>query len=128
MTTVTIILDGTPGRREYAIKVISGLKLEDGEVWDVVIGRHVKRRSTSQNARLWMLHSAAAREVGCSPEDMHEDRLCAMFGHSEIKLPSGVVKRVPLKRSSSLNKKEFGEFMEAVEAFYISELGVFLEV
>jgi hypothetical protein len=32
-----------------------------------------------------------------------------------------------LKRSSQRNKKEFAEFMEKVEAFYISELGVYLE-
>lgn len=127
MTPVTIILDGTPGRREHAIKIINGLRLDDGEVFDVIIGRHVSKRSTSQNARLWLLHTAAAREVGCSPEDLHEDRLCASFGFTEVRLPSGVVKRVPLRRSSTLNKKEFGEWMESVEAFYISELAVFLE-
>ena len=127
MTPVTIILDGTPGRREHAIKVISGLKLEDGEVWDVLICRHVSKRSTSQNARLWLLHTEAAKHVGCSPDDLHEDRLCAVFGYTEVKLPSGVIKQVPLRRSSDLNKKEFGEFMEQVEAFYISELSVFLD-
>ena len=123
---VTIIVD-RPQRRDYAIKVLSKLPVEDGEVWDVVIGRHIARRSLTQNARLWLLHTAAAKHVGCSPDDLHEDRLCAVFGYTEVKLPSGVIKQVPLRRSSDLNKKEFGEFMEQVEAFYISELGVFLE-
>ena len=123
---VTIIVD-RPQRRDYAIKVLSKLPVEDGEVWDVVIGRHIARRSLTQNARLWLLHTAAAKHVGCSPDDLHEDRLCAVFGYTEVKLPSGVIKQVPLRRSSDLNKKEFGEFMEQVEAFYISELSVFLD-
>ena len=123
---VTIIVD-RPQRRDYAIKVIGKLPVEDGEVWDVVIGRHIARRSLTQNARLWLLHTAAAKHVGCSPDDLHEDRLCAVFGYTEVKLPSGVIKQVPLRRSSDLNKKEFGEFMEQVEAFYISELSVFLD-
>ena len=123
---VTIIVD-RPQKRDYAIKVIGKLPVEDGEVWDVVIGRHIARRSLTQNARLWLLHTAAAKHVGCSPDDLHEDRLCAVFGYTEVKLPSGVIKQVPLRRSSDLNKKEFGEFMEQVEAFYISELSVFLD-
>ena len=123
---VTIIVD-RPQRRDYAIKVIGKLPVEDGEVWDVVIGRHIARRSLTQNARLWLLHTEAAKHVGCSPDDLHEDRLCAVFGYTEVKLPSGVIKQVPLRRSSDLNKKEFGEFMEQVEAFYISELSVFLD-
>lgn len=126
MDPVTIIVD-RPQRKEYAVKVLSRLPVDDGEIWDVLIRRHVSKRSLSQNARLWLLHTAAAREVGCSPEDLHEDRLCASFGFTEVRLPSGVVKRVPLKRSSDLNKKDFGMFMEEVEAFYISELGVFLD-
>jgi len=123
---VTIILD-RPERKEYAQKVIGRLPVDGGEVWDVLICRHIDKRSLSQNGRLWKLHTLAARETGCTPEDMHEDRLCASFGYTDVRLPSGFVKQVPLRRSSDLNKKEFGEFMEAVEAFYISELGVFLD-
>ena len=123
---VTIIVD-RPQRRDHALKVIGKLPVDDGEVWDIIIGRHIAKRTLSQNARLWLLHTAAAKHVGCSPDDMHEDRLCAIFGYTEVKLPSGVIKQVPLKRSSDLDKKEFREFMDQVEAFYISELGVFLD-
>ena len=34
---------------------------------------------------------------------------------------------IPLKRSSQRNRKEFGEFMEATEAWYITEFGVWLD-
>lgn len=123
---VTIIVD-RPQKRDHAIKVLSKLSVEDGEVWDVIIGRHIKKRTLSQNSRLWCLHTAAAKHVGCSPEDMHEDRLAAEFGSVPVRLPSGNIKQVPLRRSSDLDKKEFRDFMDHVEAFYISELGVFLE-
>lgn len=128
MNPVTIILDGTPGRREHAIKVINGLKLDDGEVWDVIIGRHIAKRTLPQNSRLWLLHTAAARHVGCTTARIHEDMLCEITGvKAEIRLPSGQIERVPNKRSSDMDKQEFRLFMDQVEAFYISELGVFLE-
>ena len=95
---------------------------------EIVIRPWIEKRSLPQNARLWLLHTAAAGHVGCSPEDMHEDMLCQIFGVAkEVRLPSGTLKRIPLKRSSQLNKKEFRDFMEQVEAFYISELGVWLD-
>jgi hypothetical protein len=49
------------------------------------------------------------------------------FGYTEVRLPSGAVKRKPLKRSSQLDKRELAQFMEKVEAFYISQLGVYLD-
>lgn len=123
---VTLIIDDRPGTKERAKRIIDRLPTKDGQVWDALIGPHRKKRTLTQNARLWLLHTGAGREVGCSPEDMHEDRLCAEFGYTEVRLPSGTMKRVPLKRSSDLNTKEFGIFMEAVETFYITELGFVL--
>lgn len=94
---------------------------------EVVIKPWIEQRSLTQNNRLWALHTAAGNFVGCSAEDMHDDMLCKFYGYREVPMPSGDVKRVPLKRSSQRNKKEFAEFMEQVEAFYISELGVWLD-
>ena len=123
---VTIIVD-RPAKVAYALKVIGKLPVDDGEVWDVIVGRHISRRSNTANARLWLLHTAAAKHVGCSPEDMHEEMLSRHFGYNEVKMPTGVIRRIPLKRSSGLNKKEFAELMESTEIFYLEELGVFLD-
>ena len=122
---ITIILD-RPARKEHALKVISRLNLSDGQVYDLIIGKHISKRSTTANARLWALNSAAAKHVGCSAEDIHEEMLCRHFGFTEVKMPTGVMRRIPLRRSSSLNKKEFAEYMDSTEEFFISELGVFL--
>jgi hypothetical protein len=72
------------------------------------------------------LHSLAAKETGNSAEDMHEEALCRHFGYTEHRMPTGWIKRVPLKRSSVREKKEFSEFMESTEAWYASEFGVWL--
>jgi hypothetical protein len=102
-------------------------KLDLGTTMEVVVRPFIGKRSTEQNSRLWALHAKAGEFVGCTAEDMHEEMLCKIYGYSEIKMPSGYMKRIPLKRSSQRNKKEFSEFMEQVEAFYISELGVMLD-
>jgi hypothetical protein len=111
--------------RTNLISFLQKMSLET--TMEVVVRPFVGKRSNEQNARLWALHGKAAEFVGCTADDMHEEMLCKIYGYSEIKMPSGYVKRVPLKRSSQRNKKEFAQFMEQVEAFYISELGVFLD-
>lgn len=128
MTTIT--LDGSEQRRARAIEVIG--KLPANALWDVTIEKHVERRSNDQNARLWKLHTLAGEVTGYSAEEMHEHALCRHFGFTEDErkdLFTGeiTVKRTPNKRSSKRNKKEFAQFMEATEAWYIAELGVFLE-
>lgn len=91
------------------------------------VGPIREARSLTQNARLWLLHTAAAEVTGCSPARMHEDLLCEHYGYTEKRLPSGDLERVPLKRSSARDKKEFAVFMEFVERFYGDKLGVWLD-
>ena len=84
-----------------------------------------EQRSLPQNARLWALHQLAAKETGYSPDELHELMLCKFFGSQEIEL-GGIKRTVPLKRSSTREKSEFREFLDSVENFYASELGVWL--
>ncbi len=93
--------------------------------FQVEIGPLKEPRSISQNARLWALHTIAAAVTGYTPDEMHELMLCKFFGTKEIEC-GGVRRTVPLKRSSTREKKEFREFLDAVETFYASELGVWL--
>lgn len=83
------------------------------------------RRTLEQNARLWVLHSEAARVTGYSAEEMHEFALCRHFGVREIEC-GGIVRSIPLRRSSTRNIQEFTEFMEQTEAWYGTALGVWL--
>jgi hypothetical protein len=93
---------------------------------EVIVRPYVEKRSLEQNAMLWSWHSEAARHTGHSSEEMHEFALMRHFGSKGISV-GGMSRQVPLKRSSVRNKKEFSEFMEATIAWYISELGIFLD-
>jgi hypothetical protein len=84
-----------------------------------------EQRSVSQNSRLWALHTLASKETGYTPDELHELMLCKFFGTKEVDF-AGIKRVVPLKRSSTRDKVEFRAFLDAVETFYASELGVWL--
>ena len=89
------------------------------------IGNIREQRSLAQNSRLWALHQLAGKETGYSPDELHELMLCKFFGTKEIEV-GGMKRQIPLKRSSTRDKAEFREFLDMVENFYASELGVWL--
>lgn len=89
------------------------------------VGPVREQRTVSQNSRLWALHSLASKETGYTPDELHELMLCKFFGTKELDV-RGHKTTVPLKRSSTREKAEFREFLDAVETFYASELGVWL--
>ena len=98
----------------------------------VVVSRVLERRSHEQNARLWKLHGMVGKQLGYTPAEIHEESLCRYFGFKEetrADLFTGeiVKRRVPLRRSSMRNKKEFSDYMEATETWYASDFGVWLE-
>lgn len=91
-----------------------------------------EQRSLTQNNRLWALHTLASNVTGYTPDEMHEHALCKHFGYTEVPRTdpisgAGVTVRIPLKRSSTRDKKEFAAFMEATEIWYGTEFGVWLE-
>jgi len=93
--------------------------------YQITVGRIKKQRSPDQNARLWLLHTEAARVTGYAPEEMHEFALMRHFGH-RAQACGGIMMTVPLRRSSVLTIEEFTAFMERTEAWYASEFGVLL--
>lgn len=123
MSEQAIILNSEE-QRERALKVIGLLKLD--RPLEVVIRPYVAKRSLSQNARLWLLHQKVAAELGVSPDDMHEEACARFFGYEEKKI-GPFIRRVPIERSSTQDKKRFAEFMTATEEWYIQEFGVWLE-
>jgi len=114
----------TPAQADK-LRAFIGKQLEAHDV-RVEVERWHDKRSTSANARLWLLHTKAAEVTGHSAEEMHEFALARYFGSEEVKIGNVILTR-PLKRSSALNTKEFAQFMEATEAWYISEFGVWID-
>ena len=95
-----------------------------GQMWDVSIKPWKPRRSVDANRRLWSLHKLASEATGHSVDEMHEWAKMQFLPRHKVKVGEREVE-VPVS-SARLNKKDFGAFMEAVESFYISELGVFM--
>jgi hypothetical protein len=112
----------TPAQRDRLAQFIGRLEAP----FQCETGPVREQRSLSANSRLWALHGMAARHTGHSPDELHELMLCKFFGTREIEV-GGMTRTVPLKRSSTREKKEFGEFMESVENFYAAELGLWLD-
>jgi hypothetical protein len=123
MTAQVLILDTEP-KRERAARIVSQLPIE--KPLKLTVEPFRARRSNTANARLWALHQRAADHTGMSAEEMHEIALCRFYGYEEKKI-GGIVRQIPIERSSVKDSKAFAQFMEATEAWYITEFGVFLE-
>lgn len=129
MTPRMLIVDSET-RRAYAVKVLSLLPID--KPVSVTVELFKAKRTDTQNKRLWALHTLASEHTGYSPEEMHEHALCRHFGYTEKEVTdlfTGeiVQKRIPNKRSSVRNTKEFAEFMTRTEEWYIADFGCFLE-
>lgn len=111
-----------PEQRDRLVQFISRRDLP----FMVEVGPLREQRTLSQNSRLWALHQLAANQTGYAPDELHELMLLKFFGSKEVTF-AGVRRIVPLKRSSAREKSEFRAFLDAVENFYASELGVWLE-
>ena len=98
----------------------------------VELGPLMKQRTLTQNGRWWLLLGRAAEVSGHSSEELHDICLCRHFGYTEKEvkdLLTGEItlRRVPNKRSSTRDTKEFAEFMTSSEAWLGDQLGVWLE-
>ena len=109
------------GQRERLCQFISKRDLP----FMVDIGPVREQRSLSQNSRLWALHQIASRETGYTPDELHELMLAKFFGTKTVDVRGQRIE-VPAKRSSTREKAEFREFLDNVETFYASELGIWL--
>lgn len=109
-------------------KVLNALaQLHPGKPWEIEVNPYVPRRTSEQNARLWMLHTKASEVTGYTPEEMHELALGRFFGVKRLQVGEEAVIWKPKKRSSTRDRKEFADFMASTEEFYIHELGVWLD-
>src|SRR5689334_2830590 len=122
MIPATFIVDTEDKRKRLSNRILA-LPLE-GQIWDVTVKEWEPRRSVEANRRLWALHKAASEATGHSPEEMHEYCKFRFLPHALVKVKDDVAE-VP-SSSAKLTSQDFRDFMDQVEAFYISELGVML--
>lgn len=89
------------------------------------------KRSTSQNATLWMIYQqiidrGGEAMQGFTRDDLHEFFLLEHFGGEAHEL-FGRKRLKPYRRSSRLTKTEFGELLDHIVRF-MAERGVVLDM
>jgi len=119
-----IIRPGDTQRRENASAAI--LSLDPAKAWAVEIKMYRKNRSKDQNA---FLHAVPLKilsdHTGYTVEDMKDYLLGEFTGWDEYTM-FGQVKKRPHKRSSELDTLQFTRFLEWIESWAASELGLMI--
>lgn len=82
-------------------------------LYEVIVREFHEKRSLEANAYYWdQVVTPSADHFGYTPDEMHEEFLCAVFGTSDRTGLDGSVRKIPRKRSSGLNKKEFSWYVD----------------
>lgn len=95
--------------------------------YSVEVKEYRKKRTTSQNALMWMwldgIAKEVGREIGYDKDDMHE-----VFMEMFLVPKIITIKGVDYKKYSTkdLNTKEMSEYMDAISRFAVSEWNIFV--
>jgi hypothetical protein len=116
--------------RERAIeriaKVLASLSPE--KAWRIEIGLHKERRTQQQNRYLFGVVYRTILDAGAlqgwETEDLHEYMLGKWGGWERVE-GFGKVRLRPVRRSSTLNKAEFADYIDFIQR-RMAEHGVFI--
>ena len=103
-------------------------RLPSDKKWKVEISEYRETRSDLQNKALWgCAYKAIGEALGYDREDLeqlHEEMLCRCFGSTEREV-MGLVRKVPNRRSSKLDRGDFARFYEFIQR-EAAQYGVFV--
>jgi hypothetical protein len=107
--------------RAFAVELLG--KLDLSKPWKVTIGRYVKTRTNNQLALYWSWLHIIGDETGNDPEELHE----LFKGKFILPVEKVIGDDVLLYRSTkTLSTIGMTEYMEKVEAFAASQIGIIL--
>jgi len=101
---------------DHAKAEISRLHLGK-QVWEVVIRKHQKKRTTSQNALMWQWYTILGNEFGCTKDEMHDILREKFLPWREVEV-AGI--RYKILTSTSAN-----EFATVMESEYLNQIDRF---
>ncbi len=119
---MSVILINCDDTRQAAIKQIKALNLSAG--FEVIIRKHRKSRSTSQNALMWMWLSVVQSETGNDKDALHDYFREKYLGRDRTEVLNQ--QRHVLKSTTKLTVQEFTQYLTQIEAFCATELGITL--
>lgn len=108
--------------RARAINQITLLNAE--KVWDVSIKPYKPNRSHAQNRIYWSWLQIIGDHLGYPKDELHVVLAAKFLGIVETRCIGEVITQ-PVS-TSSLNIKEFAEYLNRIELFANSELGIIL--
>lgn len=98
---------------------------DNGKRFDVSILAHREKRSITQNKLYWMWVGIIADEIGYTNRDeLHEVFKMMFLGSKNVEI-ADITHKIPLS-TMSLDTAGFTHFLERLEAWAGSELGVIL--
>lgn len=99
---------------------------DKGELHEIIFRPYDPKRNLDQNAFLWSaINTPFGRELGYSPEEMHEVLLAEIYGTKIIEF-RGKKREVPNKRTHDMKKKEFSEHIDHCIRI-AAEMGIVLD-
>jgi hypothetical protein len=108
--------------KDRAISHIKALNID--KPWLVDIKPYKKNRSLAQNKLYWKWITCIGDSIGYESDELHAI-MADKFLHDEIVEYGG--KQIKKDKSTSrLNTKEFTEYLEKIDRFAASELGIVL--
>lgn len=95
----------------------------------VEVGAESKKRSVQQNKRYWALIGQIAKDASIDGRKWDGEIWHEAFRKEFLPLQELPTGKVGHKSTTQLNPQEFNEYMEQIEAYAVTELGIqFLEV
>ena len=110
--------------KQIAIDHIKKLDLSKGKTYNLSLSVKRKIRSVSQNALYWLWLTCIEKETGNDKIDLHEYFKQEFLGHITKEVFNTEV--YPLRSTTGLNTKEFTDYLNKIQVFVASELGIVL--
>jgi len=103
-----------------AIEEVQALDLS--KPWKVEIGLYKRNRSLAANNLYWMWITGIGKKLGYSTDEMHVVLALKFLPHVIVEWGGRKIELA--KSTSSLNVKEFTEYLNQIEIFASTELGL----
>lgn len=120
----------SPQASVQALNFIGNLPTDLKTPWAVEVKEYKCTRSQAQNKLLWRWYGIIAKDLGMTPDDLHEQMKARVLGYVEVDVPPrlygfmGATRRIAIPKSTTkLSVQEFTEFLRAVETL-AGELGI----
>lgn len=103
---------------------IDALDLSKGKSYDITISVKRSIRTISQHRLYWLWVTCIEQETGNDKETLHEYFKQQFLGRQSVQIFNTEV--YPLRSTTGLNTKEFTDYLNKIQVFASSELGIVL--